>query len=414
MAAPQPLSSEEQHALTRDKASIARANELYLRAHPELGSLIGSLVRAMLEKRPTDPVAFAADYFASDGGGSGRLASAQPLDANGKSLAVGDRVEVRYKGEGARYFPGKISAITHHDGTVKFNIAYDDGDKEEGALPANVRFVRKEEAHRAGQDLSKSAKAVDAENRPVAVGDRVEARRYGRGTSYLRGRVCAIHPDRVTGGATFGIEYDDGEFEDRALSANVFVVSAPRSHGASGSTGGGSAPSSHPPPPADERQGKDADGKLLAVGDRVEVRYKGKGTRFFPGKVGAITHAPDGSATFSIAYDDGDKEEGALSRDVRHLPTPVDAGAQRRGSATAGPIDSTGAVLAVGDRVIARFRGRGAPGPATVIAIRGVRVPGGTGSTVIDLQFDDGGAVETGALPGLVQRTGPGGAVAQG
>jgi len=72
---------------------------------------------------------------------SPQASAARAVDASGNSLAIGDKVEVRYKGKGTKYYPGKISAVKEAAGVVTFSIAYDDGDKEDGALPANVRRV---------------------------------------------------------------------------------------------------------------------------------------------------------------------------------------------------------------------------------------------------------------------------------
>ena len=56
----------------------------------------------------------------------------------------------------------------------------------------------------------------------------------------------------------------------------------------------------------------------FAVGDRVEALYKGRGTRWFPGKVTRV-NAPNfrGEVTYDIDYDDGDRESSALERNVR-------------------------------------------------------------------------------------------------
>jgi hypothetical protein len=67
-------------------------------------------------------------------------------------------------------------------------------------------------------------------------------------------------------------------------------------------------------------RGADADGRVLVVDDRVEAKFKGKGTRFYPGKVTAVTAGVGGAAaTMSILYDDGDKEDGAKSENVRRV-----------------------------------------------------------------------------------------------
>ena len=55
----------------------------------------------------------------------------------------------------------------------------------------------------------------------------------------------------------------------------------------------------------------------LVVGDRVEARYKGKGSKKYPGRISAVAPGVgNAEATFSILYDDNDKESGALSANV--------------------------------------------------------------------------------------------------
>lgn len=72
-------------------------------------------------------------------------------------------------------------------------------------------------------------------------------------------------------------------------------------------------------PRGSEPRGRDLDGRTLVVGDRVEARYKGKGTKLYPGIVSALVPSPDGSVSINIAYDDGDREEGAISANVRRV-----------------------------------------------------------------------------------------------
>jgi len=57
-----------------------------------------------------------------------------PVDREGAPLAVGQRVEARYKGRGSKYYPGMITAI----GPEGFGIKYDDGDEETGAQSENI------------------------------------------------------------------------------------------------------------------------------------------------------------------------------------------------------------------------------------------------------------------------------------
>ena len=77
-------------------------------------------------------------------------------------------------------------------------------------------------------------------------------------------------------------------------------------------------------------------------GDKVEALYKGKGTKWFSGKISRVNR--DG--TYDIRYDDGDSESGALKTNVRRHP---DAAARPSGG---------GASLREGMKVEARYRGK--------------------------------------------------------
>jgi hypothetical protein len=134
-----------------------------------------------------------------------RLSRAQAGD--GQTLAVGDRCECRFKvgrtlsnmlremcahsGKlvfsmihnvhargvspmqgGSRYFGGKIRAIDmRQDGSIAFDISYDDGDIELGAAASCVRGVRKPESGSA--TAPPGASGGDA---PLAAGDLCECR----------------------------------------------------------------------------------------------------------------------------------------------------------------------------------------------------------------------------------------------
>jgi hypothetical protein len=63
MEGPRALSAADQAKLTQEKAALAQANEIYLREHPEINSLVNGLVKALLEKRPQDPLSFAVEHF---------------------------------------------------------------------------------------------------------------------------------------------------------------------------------------------------------------------------------------------------------------------------------------------------------------------------------------------------------------
>ncbi|KAJ1453684.1 hypothetical protein M885DRAFT_273210 [Pelagophyceae sp. CCMP2097] len=240
-----------------------------------------------------------------------RRVGATPTAAN--DLAVGDAVEARYRGKG-KYYPGRIGAVGG-DGT--FNVDYDDGEKETGVGRDLIRRVG-------------AAPAVASAN-DLAVGDLVEARYKGKGKFYA-GRIGAVGGD-----GTYNVDYDDGEKESGVARALIRKF--------------GGAPAAAP-----------AAGDL-AVGDVVEANYRGKG-KFYAGKIGAV----GGDGTYSLDYDDGEKE----SRVRRDLIRKV-------GSSTAAPAASD---LAVGDAVEANYRGKG-----KFYAGR-IRTVGGDGTYAVD--YDDG------------------------
>ncbi|CAM9280710.1 unnamed protein product [Ectocarpus sp. 6 AP-2014] len=218
-------------------------------------------------------------------------------------LERGDRVEARYRGRGTKFYKGKISRV-NSDGT--FDISYDDGEKEIGIASEHVRSLESKDST-GDNDLRGSG---------MAKGDRVEARYRGKGTKFYKGKISRVNSD-----ATFDIAYDDGEKEIGIAVEHVRSLDRPTS------TGGGG-----------ERRGR------LERGDRVEARYRGKGTKFYKGKISRV-YSDD---TMDIAYDDGEKEIGIASEHVRSLDRPTSAGGRVRAGR-----------MARGDRVEARYRGRG-------------------------------------------------------
>ncbi|CAN0286754.1 unnamed protein product, partial [Ectocarpus fasciculatus] len=213
-------------------------------------------------------------------------------------LARGDRVEARYRGRGTKFYKGRISRI-HSDKTV--DIAYDDGEQEIGIAAEHVRSLEPTTADRSGR-ASKMAR-----------GDIVEARYRGRGTKFYKGKISRVNSDQ-----TFDIAYDDGEQEIGIAAEHVRSVESTTA----------------------DRGGRTS---KMARGDRVEARYRGKGTRFYKGKISRV----NSDQTFDITYDDGEKEIGIAAEHVRSLePTAIDRGGRA-------------SKMARGDRVEARYRGKG-------------------------------------------------------
>jgi len=119
----------------------------------------------------------------------------RPLDSHGgtsssDSFTEGDKVEVLYKGKGTKWFSGKISRV-NRDGT--YDIRYDDGDSESGALKVNIR-----------RHPDAAASAVGG-SRPAALreGMKVEARYRGK-EKYYPGVILRENRD-----GTFDVDYND-------------------------------------------------------------------------------------------------------------------------------------------------------------------------------------------------------------
>ncbi|CAB1097207.1 unnamed protein product [Ectocarpus sp. CCAP 1310/34] len=247
----------------------------------------------------------------------------------GSGMAKGDRVEVRYRGKGTKFYKGKISRV-NSDGT--FDISYDDGEKEIGIAAEHVRSFESQrnadENHVIGSGMAK--------------GDRVEVRYRGKGTKFYKGKISRVNSD-----ATFDVAYDDGEKEIGIAAEHVRSFESQRN--------------------ADENH---VIGSGMAKGDRVEVRYRGKGTKFYKGKISRV----NSDATFDVAYDDGEKEIGIAAEHVRSLDRPTSAGG--RGPGRRAP------TLMEGDKVEANFRGRGRfyPGRISRVNVDGT----------FNIDYDDG------------------------
>jgi hypothetical protein len=118
------------------------------------------------------------------------------------------------------------------------------------------------------------------------------------------------------------------------------------------------------------------------VGQRVEVRYKGRSTRFYPGEIGAVNHDTSGQAIYDIRYDDGDRETGVLAENIR-------------------PMAET--LFTVGQRVEVRFRGRGVRFYAATITDV---VTDTSGQMLYNVEYDDKD-IELNILPKNIRPVAP-------
>ena len=168
-----------------------------------------------------------------------------------------------------------------------------------------------------------------------AVGDRVEGK--WRGLAWYPGRISAA-------GASFAINYDDGDKEDGIPADRIRAMRL--------------VPAEPAAPAA------------FFVGDRVEGNWRGLG--WFPGHISATREG----GSFSITYDDGDKEEGVPADQIRALrPAPV-------APAAVAPAAAAPAAFAVGERVMGRWsKGRGWYRARIVAVLDG---------QLYDLDYEDG------------------------
>lgn len=116
------------------------------------------------------------------------------------ALEVGERIEARFGG-GPDFHPGVISAVNDDE---SYNIAYDDGDKEESVKRLRIK--------RPGDKKPKIGK----------VGMKCEAR-HGGGKVCFDGTISAV--DDL---GTYAIDYDDGDKEQGVAWALIFVQCEPK------------------------------------------------------------------------------------------------------------------------------------------------------------------------------------------
>lgn len=240
------------------------------------------------------------------------------------------------------------------------------------------------------------------------IGDRVEAQYRGRAKRYYKGEISAVHPDGGT--FTYDINYDDGD-RDRKLSGEFvrkltigtdsekpsekIVLSDLAEASLFKPSSDGSVIDSIIPNIIEVKSDKvdcvtDQDQKAppsqaFAVGDRVEAKYKGRGTKYYRGIIKAIR--PDGS--FDVDYDDGDRDRRLSGDFIKRLTTSsstnespkpnsastkqkmlknVDAvqssiassiGSRGNSATSEAKTSTTGEGFKAGDTVEAIFRGRG-------------------------------------------------------
>ena len=219
----------------------------------------------------------------------------------GRSLKVvddyleGDTIEGLYRGKGTKWYKGKVTRV-NRDGT--YDLRYDDGDIDLGALASNMRsagddrdILRKSRDRTPPRDEVRSSRDVV----DFREGDKIEALYRGKGTRYYPGVVSRVNRD-----GTYDLDFDDGDKNPGALPAHMRLL------------GGGRDDDLRRSPTRDS--GARAAAEIsYREGDTIEGLYRGKGTKWYKGKVTRVNR--DG--TYDLRYDDGDIDLGALGSNVR-------------------------------------------------------------------------------------------------
>jgi predicted nucleic acid-binding Zn-ribbon protein len=354
-------------------------------------------------------------------------------DSNG-IFSVGERVQGQFKG-GASWYNGEIRKYNGADGT--YAVQYDDGDYEADVPLARLRAIAATPAatesaapsrpmpalvptlapapasHPAlmgGTYVSPSAAAkpkptVPLSAAPYKVGEKIEALYY-KGTTWYGGKITAVHPspNPAEGDFVFDVGYDDGDRELKVPVSNIRrkeATAAPPQPAASTcttpapapaaptqdasprqSTSSGSAPaaaSGPAPAPVADSSGPAAKFK---VGDKVEGHYGG-GPSWYPGKVGKVTTGAGSESTYTVEYDDGDREVNVAESNVRLAPASTTASPRTKSSgnqATSNPYKN-------GDRVQGYFDDLAAWFDGTVAAVNA--------DGTCHITYDDGDEEET-------------------
>jgi ribosomal protein L27 len=184
----------------------------------------------------------------------------------------------------------------NRDGT--FDLLYDDGDKDLGALASNMRRLGSERdslRESRGRTPPRDEVRHSRDLVDYREGDKVEALYRGKGTRYYSGVVTKVNRD-----GTCDLLFDDGDTNLGALASHMRMI------------GGAKDDDLRKSPTRDLGRSRD-EGPDYREGDKIEGLYRGKGSKWYKGQVARVNR--DG--TFDLLYDDGDKDLGALASNMR-------------------------------------------------------------------------------------------------
>ena len=178
--------------------------------------------------------------------------------------------------------------------------------------------------------------------------------------------------------ALYNVLYDDGDKDDGLREEFVQLVEGSGGSGAAGVSSG--------------RGRSDADDAPVSrsafkVGDKVTAKYRGKG-KWFPGKIVKV-EGSGSSALYNVLYDDGDKDDGLREEFVQLVEGSGGSGAtgvsSGRGRSDADDAPVSRSAFKVGDKVTAKYRGKGKWFPGKI-----VKVEGSGSSALYNVLYDDG------------------------
>ena len=252
---------------------------------------------------------------------------------------VGDKVEAKFRGKGSRWYQGEILKVRLDDYSGQsFDIKYDDGDTDVGLPSEAMRKLDVQMATVASSNLGTAAAkgqgrvSVKFPSKPAhsfatcmtstkplcQVGDKVEAKFRGNGSSWYKGEVSSVRVSDY-GGRSFDVKYDDGDIDIDLPPEAIRKLDSPSAM---------SAPTYSPfvtakedmdvvSPPATTRTTLSR--ALFHVGDKVEAKYRGRNSRWYKGAISKVRVNHDDNYSFDVYYDDGDTDFGLPLEAIRKL-----------------------------------------------------------------------------------------------
>ena len=223
------------------------------------------------------------------------------FESSSGDFGVDDKVEALYKGRGNKWYSGKICRV-NRDGT--YDIRYDDGDNDIGALQTNIRRHPDAPARRHDRGGFRGASDMDRDMRELRF---AVLKAVDNGSADAQACFEYFDIDRrgelnevefLRGLRRLGFDVSWGEavwdkFPGRRRDSLAYIdfVCGLRL--------------------SDPAKARRSDGRFddeprtlrLQEGSKVEARYRGK-SRYYPGVIRRVNR--DG--TFDVDYDDGEKE----------------------------------------------------------------------------------------------------------